>query len=102
MKFNDVKRFSAYVRTKYHSKYITLMTIILKLGTTVLTNIYTPLHGENSWKSHVLVNIIVANMYIGGNISFCHPGMKILPSIYILMTINIAINMHINDNQYCH
>ena len=24
MKFNDVKRFSAYVRTKYHSEYITL------------------------------------------------------------------------------
>ena len=23
MKFNDVKRFSAYVRTKYHSEYIT-------------------------------------------------------------------------------
>ena len=24
MKFNDVKRFSTYVRTKYHSEYITI------------------------------------------------------------------------------
>ena len=29
MKFNDVKRFSAYVRTKYHSKYITIEDGIL-------------------------------------------------------------------------
>ena len=78
------------------------MAIIHNLGTLVLTNIYIPLDGEISWKPNVLVENIVTNMYIGGNISFYHPSMKILPSIYILMTINIAVNMHINDNQYCH
>ena len=67
-----------------------LMTIIPKLGTTVLTNIYTPLDGENSWKSHVLVKIIVTNMYIGDNIFFLFSQMA-----------NIAINMYIIDNQYC-
>ena len=76
------------------------MAIIRNFDTLVLTNIYIPLDGEISWKPNVLVENIVTNMYIGGNISFYHPSMKILPSIYILMTINIAINMYINDNNF--
>ena len=78
------------------------MAIIHNLGTLVLTNIYIPLDGEISWKPNVSVENIVTNMYIGGNISFCHPGMKILPSTYILTTINVVVNIYINDNQYCH
>ena len=74
------------------------MAIICNFSILVLTNIYTPLDGEISWKLNVLGENIVDDMYIGGNISFCHPSMKILPSIYILMTINIAVNMYINDN----
>ena len=30
MKLNDIKRFSAYVRTIYHSEYITLLDVMLK------------------------------------------------------------------------
>ena len=49
MKFNDVKRFSAYVRTKYHSEYITVAFSahnIIKFDSTKLKRVFYQINSE--------------------------------------------------------